>query len=1019
MTKLFLMLMIFLLLVVNLTEAYSVYISKNVSCQLKVGFYYRTLDCSNRGLTEVPDFGRVEELQDHNASEQIDFIDLSGNRLTRLNMRSLDSFINLRQLNASSNRLTEMTVEDGSTLPQKIKSLDLDNNDFTEIPVGSLRRFENLEVFNMRQNRFTRIQNDTFLGLDRLRIIRLFKEETKSVYSNTDKLPRYITPEVGAFRHMKSLKELDLLSVELKLEQFPDLTGTNNLKMLYVADIQNMEIPASFCEQQQRIHTILIWKCSGIVMPSLSRCRTLEMIDIAANDFHSIGNESISGLPNLQMLKIYQSDFFPRIHPDAFNHLPKLRKLDLSHYPLETFPNLRDAHSLVELNMENTRITRIPAHLCENAPNLVTVHLMRNNLQTLPSLSKCTKLDMLNLHQNRIKDLTTQFRGLVSLEYLSLNDNLLVYIPESFIGSCKNLKFLYLADNNLREIHPNAFVNNTQLGSLDLTNNFLKKLPSKGLQTLKEIKTVGNPDMIDFPTQQDLPHARKLKLHHAYHCCFFLRRVQQINRRRFKSRQMKATATWISPDKNDADTVKKSQILNNYRNKYVNSNTTISMDNEVDPLLQLLQKLNTHIKITISSPSNKQADHEERESISEFFADDEAPYCTPTPNEFYPCEDLMGRDWLRICVWIVFLLAVFGNGTVLFVMFSNYSKLDVPRFLVLNLSIADLLLGVYLGFLAFVDIKTIGDFRSHALDWQYSGTCQLAGFIAVFSSELSVFTLTAITMERFLTIKNCMYVEKRLSRTQIYLIMAFGWLFSAFVAALPIIHIGDVRFNDYSKYSVCLPFETSTLASQTYLSVILCLNLLAFVIILFCYVKIYLFIRNSHAWNSGDSLVARRVGILVFTDFLCWFPISIVALSAVLGKPLIQDLWIAKVITVFVFPLNACANPFLYAITKKRFRKDIITATRRLKEKLSSNGEIRKSLLRLPIKSGSLTYSTSVRRESSCSFLFSRRHSAKQDANNESRQCTMQQTPTLQPSTQQSNCDEHEEDDYQERLTTV
>ena len=997
----------------NLVDANSIYISSNISCNLRIGVTHNTLDCSDLGLTEVPDFASVRKLQTDKIRERTRVINLSGNRLTRLEMRSLNFFVNLRKVNASRNNLTKMTIEDDSNLSRYIESLDLDDNKFTEIPVASLRRFENLEVFNMRRNQFTRIRNDTFLGLHRLHTVRLFKEEMKSVYGNPGKLLRYITPDIGAFRHMTSLKVLDLLSVELKLEQFPDLTGTNNLKELFVADNKNMEIPASFCEQQNRLHTILIWKCSGGVMPSLSKCRTLETIDLGVNKFHSIGNESISGLPRLQTLKIDQYSFFPRIHPDAFNDLPKLRKLDLSHYPLQIFPNLRGARSLIELNMENTRISTIPEHLCFNAPNLVTVHLMRNNLQTLPSFSKCTKLDMLNLHQNRIKDLTTQFRGLTNLEYLSLNDNLLAYIPESLFGSCKNLKFLYLADNKIREIHTNAFANNTQLGSLDVSNNFLKKLPSNGLQAVKEIKAVGNPDMITFPTQQDLPHARKLKVHHAYHCCFFLRRVQQIQRDRINSRPMISNTKWSVPDQNeDNNSYKNSQIVNSFFNR----NTTIVVGNDVDPLLELLRKLNNHTKISIPSSD---ADHEEKKSMNEFFADDE-PYCTPTPNEFYPCEDLMGRDWLRICVWIVFLLAVFGNGTVLFVMFSNYSKLDVPRFLVLNLSIADLLLGVYLGFLAFVDIKTIGDFRSHALEWQFSGMCQLAGFIAVFSSELSVFTLTAITMERFLTIKNCMYVEKRLSRTQIYFIMAFGWLFAAFVAVLPIIQIGDVRFNDYSKYSVCLPFETGTLASQTYLSTILCLNLLAFVIILFCYVKIYLFIRNSHAWNSGDSLVARRVAILVFTDFLCWFPIAIIALSTVLGKPMIQDLWISKVITVFVFPLNACANPFLYAITKKRFRKDIVSATRRLKEKLSNNGEIRKSLLRLPIKGGSLTYSTSVRRESSCSFLFSRRHSAKQDANNDSsRNTSRQQTPILQQSTQQSHCEEHDEDDYQERLTTV
>lgn len=62
-----------------------------------------------------------------------------------------------------------------------------------------------------------------------------------------------------------------------------------------------------------------------------------------------------------------------------------------------------------------------------------------------------------------------------------------------------------------------------------------------------------------------------------------------------------------------------------------------------------------------------------------------------------PCQDLF--DWwtLRCGVWIVFLLAMLGNGTVVFVLIFSRSKMDVPRFLVCNLAAADFFMGVYLG----------------------------------------------------------------------------------------------------------------------------------------------------------------------------------------------------------------------------------------------------------------------------------------------------------------------------------
>lgn len=62
-----------------------------------------------------------------------------------------------------------------------------------------------------------------------------------------------------------------------------------------------------------------------------------------------------------------------------------------------------------------------------------------------------------------------------------------------------------------------------------------------------------------------------------------------------------------------------------------------------------------------------------------------------------PCRDLF--DWwtLRCGAWIVFLLALMGNGVVVVVLVAAYTKMDVPRFLVTNLALADFFMGVYLG----------------------------------------------------------------------------------------------------------------------------------------------------------------------------------------------------------------------------------------------------------------------------------------------------------------------------------
>ena len=47
----------------------------------------------------------------------------------------------------------------------------------------------------------------------------------------------------------------------------------------------------------------------------------------------------------------------------------------------------------------------------------------------------------------------------------------------------------------------------------------------------------------------------------------------------------------------------------------------------------------------------------------------------------------------RCSVWIVFLLSLLGNGCVVIVLIASRSKMDVPRFLVCNLAMADFFMG--------------------------------------------------------------------------------------------------------------------------------------------------------------------------------------------------------------------------------------------------------------------------------------------------------------------------------------
>ena len=73
--------------------------------------------------------------------------------------------------------------------------------------------------------------------------------------------------------------------------------------------------------------------------------------------------------------------------------------------------------------------------------------------------------------------------------------------------------------------------------------------------------------------------------------------------------------------------------------------------------------------------------------------------------------------------------------------------------------------------------------------------------------------------------------------------------------------------------------------------------------------------------TMNDMTIAKRMALLVFTDFACWAPIAFFGLTAIAGYPLI-DMTKSKILLVTIYPLNSCANPFLYVIFTKQYRRD-------------------------------------------------------------------------------------------------
>lgn len=456
----------------------------------------------------------------------------------------------------------------------------------------------------------------------------------------------------------------------------------------------------------------------------------------------------------------------------------------------------------------------------------------------------------------------------------------------------------------------------------DLSFNTFPVLPARGLKTLETLKVRDNRELKELPAKQ-LPKIRHVEAHYPYHCCAFRKEKKQ-------QEEMMEETEVVSESKNQW--IWENEEVTFLRNSDEDNTTEFEPRDDVsgfgsgnvDPILDPDGSSEDEINLPTSDGSGQEENFDHIIDIEEDV--NRQVECTPEPADpFFPCDDLMDSSLLRVGVWIVFLLALLGNAIVIFVIITRSSRIDVSRFLICNLAVADLCMGVYLGLLAIVDASTRGNFRSYGVEWQLSNGCKTAGFLAVLSSETSVFTLTVITVERYIAITHALDITKKMSLKKTSIVMLTGWCFALTVATLPLFEV-----SDYTKFSVCLPFETGDMKSLVYVTTVLVLNGSAFIVIFTCYVKIYSAIRGSNAWNTNDSRTAQRMALLVFTDFACWAPITFLSLAAAFGGEFVS-LKDAKIFTVFVFPLNSCANPFLYAIFTGQFKRDCTNLCRRVK----------------------------------------------------------------------------------------
>ena len=292
--------------------------------------------------------------------------------------------------------------------------------------------------------------------------------------------------------------------------------------------------------------------------------------------------------------------------------------------------------------------------------------------------------------------------------------------------------------------------------------------------------------------------------------------------------------------------------------------------------------------------------------------------CLADRDELSSCEDLLQAEAYRAFLWIIGFLSLLGNLFCFAVRVCVQRKVSASGFhlFVTNLSIADLLMGIYIAIIGTADQVFRGKYVYYDSIWTSSAVCKVAGFLSLMSSEVSALTIWLITVDRFIVLR-FPFSSFRFGRRSASAMCIAAWLLGLSIAMLPLLPMMS-HWEFYSQTGICIPLPVTRrdFKGRMYsFSVLIVFNFTLFLLIASGQAFIYWSVQKNALTSqttkvSRDVTIAQRLISVAVTDFLCWFPIGVCGLLASTGTPVKGEVNVA--LAIFVLPLNSALNPFMY-----------------------------------------------------------------------------------------------------------
>ncbi|CAL8090022.1 unnamed protein product [Calicophoron daubneyi] len=289
-----------------------------------------------------------------------------------------------------------------------------------------------------------------------------------------------------------------------------------------------------------------------------------------------------------------------------------------------------------------------------------------------------------------------------------------------------------------------------------------------------------------------------------------------------------------------------------------------------------------------------------------------------------------------IFIGLIGVLGVAENLLVITIFFTGKSLRKPSNLFVINLAISDCGFSLINGF----PLKSIAAFRQH---WPWGqSACTLYGFCSGLFGFGSLSTMAVMSLERYCTIVRGGGRELCSTYGYAIRIILTIWIWSFLWSALPLFGIGRYVLEGYQT-SCTFDYLSNDLQNWIFnAGLFVCGFLFPVMMIVFCYTKILLFIRNTKdelmkvtrgkskkgqpRYTSdkrrADLEATKSVAILILLFLMAWTPYATVSALSIVGHrehltPIITELpcMFAKTAAVY--------DPIVYAIKFPKFRKEL------------------------------------------------------------------------------------------------